>query len=507
MKKQEKDKSLIASSRRSDIQKFNKADGDQNDAKRKRLGFDLNYLFSALLAAAVALASVGLVFYFGYHFVDSLTSDVTTAPAFDVTESEYRRGTGYIFRSDADILSSASGTPDYRLEDGARVGIGEELCDIYAAITEDVHRRIAEIDREIALIKSSLDTGVVETGLPEALASARESYTELMKLIAAGKYGDASALSDSLLSSLQRIEILKNGAAEANARLSALKSERSSLIATYGKKTATLHSESIGYFFRDCDGYEQIFDPALIATMTVGDFTKLVSLEPADVSDSVGKMISDPKWYLCLPLASGESEGFSAGEKYEVIFNDNGARRLTMTLERVVLDLDDHDGDGDREQALLIFSSKEMPRDFSYLRAQDVSVEAAKYEGYRIPQSAVRYYDGMTGVYTLVGGYVFFRQIDVIYEGNGYVIAADYAVAEPGRPLTYTCLGFDEDGKLGDYESLHAYAAERGWEKKNYDNGGIPVPKGETLRYFYHLNDLEQVILTGKELYHGKALD
>ena len=114
MRKNEKDKSLIASKSRSDIQKFNKADERNRDAKKKRLGFDLNYLFSAFLAAAVALASVGLVFYFGYHFVRSLSTDVTTAPAYDITESEYRRATGYIFRSDADILTNSLGTPDYR---------------------------------------------------------------------------------------------------------------------------------------------------------------------------------------------------------------------------------------------------------------------------------------------------------------------------------------------------------------------------------------------------------
>ena len=73
MRKNEKDKSLIASKRRSDIQKFNKADGKRKNAGKKRFGFDFNYLFSALLAGAVALASVGLVFYFGYHFVRSLT--------------------------------------------------------------------------------------------------------------------------------------------------------------------------------------------------------------------------------------------------------------------------------------------------------------------------------------------------------------------------------------------------------------------------------------------------
>ena len=507
MRKNEKDKSLIASKSRSDIQKFNKADERNRDAKKKRLGFDLNYLFSAFLAAAVALASVGLVFYFGYHFVRSLSTDVTTAPAYDITESEYRRATGYIFRSDADILTHSSGTPDYKKPDGARVGIDEDLCDMYSAITEDIRLRIAEIDREIALIEASLGTGVVSTGLPEALAESKETYAELMQLIAKGDYSSAATLSDSFLSSLQRIKVLEEGADAAQARLAVLKGERSSLIATYGKKTATVKSDSVGYFFRDVDGYEGIFTPDLLTEMTVGSFAELVTRDPADTSEAVGKMIDDPKWYLCVPLESADAVGFAAGKKYNVIFNDNSARRLEMTLERLVLDLDDHDGDGDRAEALLIFMTKEMPQNFSYLRIQDVSVELAKYSGYRIPITALRYHEGMTGVYTLAGGYVMFRQIDVIYEGNGYVIAADYSVAEPGKPLTYTVLGFDMDGKLGDYEALHSYAAEQGWEKKIYDNGGIPVTKGSTLRYFYHLDDLEQVILTGKDLYHGKALD
>lgn len=506
MKNKGKDKNQLAEVRHSDITKFNNADSRSAEAGKKRLGFDLSYLFSALLVIAVAIASVGLVFYFGYHLVDLLSPDVTTAPAFDITESEYRRATGYIFRSEQVLDSGISGTPDYKTDDGERIGIGEAICDVYAAITDEVRLRIDEIDREIALLEASMSTGVVQTGLPEALADANSSYSEIMKLLSRGEYRDAAALSDSFLVSLNRINLLQNGADEAKARVDALKAERSSLIASYGKKMGTLTSESVGYFFRDCDGYEEIFDPALLGDMTVGGFAELIKSDPSDIR-AVGKMIDDPKWYLCVPLGSADAKGFAEGEVYNIIFNDNGARTIGMTLERLVLDLDDHDGDGDRAEALLIFWTKEMPKDFTYLRLQDVSIELARYSGYRIPLTAVRYYDGMTGVYTLNGGYVFFRQIDVLYEGNGYVIAADYADAEPGKPLTYTALGFSDYGKFDDYASLHALAEERGWEKKIYDNGGIPVVKGQTLRYFYHLDDLEQVILTGKDLYHGKALD
>ena len=96
---------------------------------------------------------------------------------------------------------------------------------------------------------------------------------------------------------------------------------------------------------------------------------------------------------------------------------------------------------------------------------------------------------------------------DDYVESDGYCIAADYADAEPGKPLTYTALGFSDSGKLDDYSSLHAFAEGLGLEKTVYDNGGIPVIKDQALRYFYHLGDLEQIILTGKDLYHGKALD
>ncbi len=506
MKKREKDKrQLTVSVGRSDIAQVNSRDAENEGSKR--LGVDFSYLFSALLTIAVAAVSVGLVFYFGYHMIKTFTSDVTTTPAYDVTESEYRRAVGYIFRSEEVIESNIAGTPDYAVSDGERVGVDELLCNIYSSITDDVKEQIADIDREIALLEASIESGVIEMGLPEALSEANSKYAEIMSLLSAERFADAAALSDSFLTSLNRIEALENGKDDIKRRISALYAERSGLIAAYGKKTGSVNADSVGYFFRDCDGYEAIFDPALLKDMTVGSFAELTAQTPANTSGCVGKMLDEPKWYLCVPLDSENARGFAEGEKYNIVYNDNGGRTLSMTLERLVLDLDDHDSDGDRAEALLIFATKEMPKGFTYLRSQDISIEYASYKGYRIPLTALRYYEGMTGVYTLNGGYVFFRQIDVIYEGNGYCIAADYADAEPGKPETYISLGFSDYGKFDDYAALHALAAEYGWEKKIYDNGGIPVPMGQTLRYFYHLDDLEQIILTGKDLYHGKALD
>ena len=505
MKKKGKDKVSLSTLRRSDITKVN--NGSPDEKKQRKIGFDFAYLFSALLTIAVAAASAGLVLYFGYHTVKAFTTDVTTTPAYDVTENEYRRGEGYIFRSETPVRTNISGTPDYQIADGERIGVGELICHLYSSIDGEMQARISELDREIALLESIVNTGVIETGIPEALAAASDGYSKIMLLLSQGRYADAAAMSDSFLSALGRIDALENGAGDIKNRISMLYADRSGLVATYGKKTGSVNADSVGYFFHGCDGYESSFDPALLESITFGSFAELTKQDPADTSGCVGKMIDAPKWYFLLPFDAEKAKGFESGRDYNIIFNDNGGRTLEMYLERTVLDLDDHDSDGDRAEALLIFSSSEMPQGFVWRRTQDVSVEYASHRGYRIPLSAVRYYDGMTGVYTLGGGYVLFRQIKVIYEGDGYCIAADYAEAEPGKPLTYTSLGFSDSGKLDDYASLHAFAEELGLEKKIYDNGGIPVPMGRTLRYFYHLGDLEQIILTGKDLYHGKALD
>ena len=389
MKKQGKDKVSLASVRRSDITKVNS--GRTDEKKERKIGFDFSYLFSALLTLAVAAASAGLVLYFGYHTVRTFTTDVTTTPAYDVTENEYRRGVGYIFRGENPIRTNVEGTPDYQVADGERIAAGELICHLYSSIDDDTRKRISEIDREIALLESIVDTGVIETGLPEALAAADSRYAEIMRLLSEGRYADAAVISESFLSALGRIDVLENGMGDIKNQISMLYAERSGLVAAYGKKTGSVNADSVGYFFRDCDGYEAIFDPKLLGNITLGEFAELTAQTPADTSGCVGKMLDNPKWYLCLPFDSEKARGFEEGRDYNITFNDNGGKVLTMDLERLVLDLDDHDEDGDRAEALLIFSTSEMPRGFTYSRTQDVSIEYASYHGYRIPLSSVRY--------------------------------------------------------------------------------------------------------------------
>ena len=63
-----------------------------------------------------------------------------------------------------------------------------------------------------------------------------------------------------------------------------------------------------------------------------------------------------------------------------------------------------------------------MPENFDYTRMQPVEISAVEYTGFEVPIEAVRVVNGFEGVYILDEVTVEFRRINIIYEGDGYVI-------------------------------------------------------------------------------------
>ena len=462
--------------------------------------FDFSYLFSAVVQIGVALCAVATVLYFAYHLINEFAEPVTTTPAVTVRQAAYTEANAYIIRDERPITSShASGFIDMRVKEGERVGKGEILCDIYPAAEEQLRGEIALLDYEIALLETARENAASSGSIAAVGKEISKNYASVMDLIAEGRLADAGAISDSLRSSLSALAILSGEGGGISARLSALKEERAAAISRLGGSIATPRADAIGYFFSDCDGYENVFNADLIENFNNERFAAAIASSPEPTSLCIGKMVSSSKWYVAVALSAKENRSYRVGKSYNVIFSDNAGRSVSMKLEKSV-----YDENGD---FVLLFSSPDPPEDFAYLRCQRVRIEYEVYEGYRVPIEAVRHYDGMTGVYTLHGGYVYFRRINVLHEGEGYFIVSKYADVENGKPKYYRVLGFDHVGFIREYDKIRGVARSLGLERTFYENGGDPLKYGYSDYHFYHLADLEQIILVGNDLYHGKVLN
>lgn len=471
-------------------------------AERKKLEpiFDTHYFLTAMTHIFVALAAVGFAVYIFIQLIGDITPTVTTTPAVQTTESEYESATAYLIRRETVLTSPYSdGAMRYLLEDGELASLGENTACIYPTEDAATLARISEIEGEISLLESALKKSQASENILNVSESLSKVYAELMQNISVTDYNSAADMSEEFRRLLIRCDAYRGQDNDVESAIATMTAELSRLFSLCGNTLADITAPCAGYYFRYCDGYENIFNDELIDNFSSETFYTALDSTPSTPQEAVGKIVEGSQWYIAVNIDKHSGTGYTVGEEYNISFENNNGTIVPMILESAV---DDEKNGG----WLLLFSTRTMPQNFSYQRVQSVRIEKELLSGYRIPMSAVRSYRGMTGVYTLSGGLVSFRRIDIIYQNNDYCIVAEHSEVEDNRTPTYRVLGFNSNGYIGEYESLHLFAKSRGWERRVYDNGGEPIKYGSKEDYYYYLDELEDVILTGKNLYDGKKL-
>ena len=78
---------------------------------------------------------------------------------------------------------------------------------------------------------------------------------------------------------------------------------------------------------------------------------------------------------------------------------------------------------GNGNEAIIVLSCNELDEEIASSRVQDVELIFSEHTGLRIPREAIRFIDGVKGVYVTVGESTEFKMLDVIYEGDDFVLS------------------------------------------------------------------------------------
>lgn len=194
-------------------------------------------------------------------------------------------------------------------------------------------------------------------------------------------------------------------------------SEINAAYASLGKEKAKYISDVNGAYFSECDGYEGMISQDMV---TSGDLDSLYgALSEKKQSESIGelgKVVDMNTWRLACMTDRDTALHIVAGQSFKVTLGSSD-KVCTLTAERVV-------SERGRKEAVVVFKSSLMLECDDYSHFQTVSVALNTLSGYRIPTGAVRYENGVSGVYVLRGSIVRYRQIEIIGAGDGYVIAS-----------------------------------------------------------------------------------
>lgn len=392
---------------------------------------DKKYLKQVALSVLASILSLGAIAYIGYHLFYGLTQKVETAPASPETISSVITADVYLFREETLLQSrSGSGSAVAAVPDGTRVGVGDTVAHRYDVSSPDIVSAIAEADEQIRVLEAMRENTL---SVRDTVTIDREIYNIMQKIAAAGRDGDgdgATAYRSDLRAALTRRSIVTGKASDVDGEIARVKAQRDALVGQLGARRDTTTVTQSGYFYASADGYESLFTSETALSMSAAQFRALTaeSAKPLP-SSAIGKLVTDYTWYAACLIPLTEADHLTEGKTYPVSFPYNGDTVLDMTLTRMV-----RDGDA----VMLVFSSEEMPQGFTYTRLQPVEIADNVYEGLRVPASAIRVVDGVTGVYILKGSVMHYRAVRLLVEGEDWCLLENEPEDDP--PLGHTWL-------------------------------------------------------------------
>ncbi|MBO4220422.1 MAG: hypothetical protein J5933_05825 [Clostridia bacterium] len=382
---------------------------------------DVKYLKRVLIAVLTAAVSVGIVAYLIYHATLSYRQRITTVPASYITEQESLSAEGYIFRDEIVFTSERNVAVGELFDDGDKVPVGSTMFDIYSSENDlEISYRIEQIDQRIGLLTESSSVGK-NSDVAQIANNVFQSVSEARNMIAENNVSQAISGRDQLLVQINRLQLLTGASRGFEDRIRTLEREKNALKSSLGDVVSSVTAPQSGYYFSDVDGGEQLFTLEALDEITPESFDSIVSrYKNASVGpDCICKLATDYKWYLVVKTNQTESEKFTVGSYYPVLFEDSSGITMSIRLTQII--------DAKMtDSSLLVFFCSESPKEFDFVRNQKIRILTKEYSGYRVPRNALRMLDdGEIGVYVLSGSVVNFRKLNVCFETDAFLISAD----------------------------------------------------------------------------------
>ncbi|MCD7889573.1 MAG: hypothetical protein LUG23_06645 [Oscillospiraceae bacterium] len=351
----------------------------------------------------------------------TMSADSDTEDATLFTTSKTLSFTGVIVRDESLVYTSylGDGVLTYDIGDGSRVSNGSSIAKIYNSYTQIYNRHeIEKLEEEIEALEKAQDNGTTDYVQPEFISTQiSEQYKEIIADIKTQNFEDLNSERVDLLKLMCILNVSSNVEEDYTDRISVLTERLNSLEVSLVNAVATVTASSSGYFTSVVDGYESDLTTDGISDLTVDDIKSIIASPQKDTtisSNVIGKLFSDYKWSMVGVIYTDDR--YFVNESFELTFTSVG-KTYDVTVESIT-------ATGNGNEAIIVLSCDQMDETVAASRVVDVEILFGTYSGIKVSRSAIRFQNGQKGVYVVSGGQTEFRLIDVIYEGDDYVLSA-----------------------------------------------------------------------------------
>ena len=376
---------------------------------------------------------VVLAIYVGVQIFNMFQSGIATETAVRASVTDSLRAEGLIIRKETVLKNDKDGVISYAISDGAKIAKDGTIASIYtspeAAATESKRMELtAQLEKLQSLNKiagtSAVNPDNVNKQIYQKLYSLKANVNEF-------SLSDIAANRDDILNLINQWQLATGKIKTFSDRIKAVKSEIAALSDSSGKSTGSITASKAGYFIKNVDGYESVYDYDDVRQLTVEDLQK--EQEPKEVGANViGKVCEQFDWYVACVVPADTAVKLKVDDEMTIRMPFVSNVNIPATVVAV-------NQPNVESEAALVLQCSFMDATLADIRQETVLLNIDDFDGIRISQNAVHFEtltrqvtdkDGNTstetkevrGVYVVDGSELKFVQIEPVYTTGNYLI-------------------------------------------------------------------------------------
>lgn len=327
-------------------------------------------------------------------------------------------------RNEHVIPGSSKGVISYPFPDGSKFSRNSVVAYVYRSESDtELEKKIEELEEELASLKKITGPGTVAAAKPEGISELiKQRYRDSVYYATKGDYSKLTDERQSLSEYMNIMALITEKEDGFDEVITSLETEIEMLKKKVNPPVSEIVTDYSGYFVSNVDGYEDILTPESYTNLSADDIKKIISNSDTKSSASVGKVIDGYKWRV-VGIIDNSSKLYQKEMQVSLTF--------ASCQDKVVAKIIDIIPTENPDESIVVLESEKLISGIVRHRVERVEMVASNYEGIYVPREAIRFNaKGEKGVYVKLGQGIVFKKIDVIYEGEDYLLSANKGDAE-----------------------------------------------------------------------------
>lgn len=378
----------------------------------KKQNFTANKGNWLIISVVVLIVLFVVIQFYKVTHIELKTQTATVSSVYDKASSE-----ALFIRDESVVEKAATGVTVPCFEDGDKINVkGNVAMQFSSSKAAANYSKYTDLTNQIKYYQT-LEAQTV--GQSANLETINEDIEQKVINYADGlcrnKIGDTAQELDSVL---VRRQLIIGEDVDLLSIIENLRDKRNSY-SSFSKPDKYIKTDESGVFSSYTDGYENIIDFDKAEETSVKEFKSALSAvdKSKDVADNVGKLVTSYTWYVQTLVSTDTVKNLENGDYVNIVLKDDSSKEFKAEI------VSGADVSLGQKETLLVLKLNEMDADIAKLRKAEIEIRRNKYEGIKIPSEALHVVDGKKGVYVLIASQIKFREVNIIYSDDDYVLA------------------------------------------------------------------------------------